>query len=94
MAEKIKGDIDCDENDIPCVVLHKNREKISEREAFEWLESHGYEGNAMIHLVPITDRRGEIPAYLYNEGRGETWYLYAPEDILPMIERWAREAEG
>lgn len=31
MAEKIKGDIDCDENDIPCVILHKNREKISER---------------------------------------------------------------
>lgn len=29
-----------------------------------------------------------------DEGRGETWYLYAPEDILPMIERWAREAEG
>ena len=94
MDKGLRRRSDCDEDDIPCVVLHKNRGKISEREAFEWLESNGYEGHAMIHLVPITDLQGEIPAYLYDEGRGETWNLYEPEDILPMIERWAREAEG
>ena len=36
--EKLKGRWDNDDHGIPCLVLYKNREKISDREVYEYCE--------------------------------------------------------
>ena len=83
--ERLKGRWDSDAQDRPCLVLYKNRDKISEREVYEYCENHHIRGKFLVHLVRIPDYDREVPMDLYDPG--EEWILYEPEEIIDLIQR-------
>lgn len=86
--EKVKGCWDTDKDGIPCLILYKKREKISEREVYEYCEEHYIRGKYLIHLVALpSPSYDNVPDALYQPG--EEWALYDPDDILPFIQKLA-----
>lgn len=82
--EKLKGRWDNDDHGTPCLVLYKNREKISDREVYEYCEEHGIRGKYLVHLVKIPGYTDNVPMDLYDPGNEIV--LYELEDILPVLQ--------
>lgn len=73
---KVTVIVDVDYKDRTYYRLEKKRGTISQREAYEAMESAGHFGRFLMDF-PVPE---DVPFELYDPG--DCWCLYAPEDLL------------
>lgn len=73
---RVKASVSSDYKGVTCYRLEKKRGTISQREAYEAMESEGYFGIFLLDF-PVSQ---DVPFDLYEQG--DCWILYKAEDLL------------
>ncbi len=73
---RVKASVSSDYKGVTCYRLEKKRGTISQREAYEAMESEGYFGIFLLDF-PVSQ---DVPFDLYEPG--DCWILYKVEDLL------------